>query len=113
MATKAKTRKAKKTIKKAAKTAEPAKAAKAKATSKAVKAKQQPSQRDARLPLPGTKLTKRTRDGRTVECTVVEDGIQYRGQIFKTLSAAGRAAAANLGVFSQAINGYLFWGLIK
>ncbi|HEY3450901.1 MAG TPA: DUF2924 domain-containing protein [Myxococcales bacterium] len=81
----------------------------AKVTSKPAPAKRPPRQRDARLPAPGTVLTKTSRAGKKVECRVTEAGVDYKGATYRSLSAAGRAAAADLGAFSRAINGYLFW----
>jgi hypothetical protein len=43
---------------------------------------------------------------------VTEDGILYKGQTFRSLSGAAKAAAKDLGI-SGCQNGYLFWGLIR
>lgn len=76
------------------------------------KAKPAPK-RDPRLPAPGTVLTKKARGGKEVRCKVLAHGVEYKGTTFASLSAAGRAAAQDLGVFSRTINGFLFWGVAK
>jgi cytoskeletal protein RodZ len=87
-----------------------AEAKKAPAPKTAAKAKV----RDERLPAAGTVLTKRTREGKTVTCTVLADGgAEYKGQTYRTLSAAARAAAADLKIFAISQNGFLFWGVMK
>lgn len=73
----------------------------------------QHSGRDPRLPQPGTVLRKVDRLGNVrCECTVEADGIRYGGQVYRSLSAAATAAAADLGV-KGAQNGYIFWGLSR
>lgn len=69
--------------------------------------------RDPRLPEAGTVLRKLDRLGNLrCECTVVSDGVEYRGKVFKSLSAAAVAAASDLDI-KGAQNGYVFWGLVK
>jgi len=69
--------------------------------------------RDPRLPEPGTVLRKVDRQGNTrCECTVDADGIRYGGKLYRSLSAAATAAAADLEV-KGAQNGYVFWGLSR
>ena len=69
--------------------------------------------RDPRLPEAGTVLRKADRLGNVrCECTVEADGIRYRGQVYRSLSAAAGAAAEELGI-KGAQNGYIFWGLSK
>ncbi len=73
----------------------------------------QHSGRDPRLPEPGTVLRKVDRLGNIrCECTVEADGIRYGGQLYRSLSAAATAAAADLNV-KGAQNGYIFWGLSR
>ncbi len=82
-------------------------------------AKQPPSSptarpaRDPRLPEPGTVLRKTDRQGNLrCQCTVEVDGVRYDGQLYRSLSAAATAAAADLHV-KGAQNGYVFWGLSR
>lgn len=86
-----------------------------KATSAAAAAEAAPTaaERDPRLPPVGTVLVKRDRDGRArCECTVEETGVRYRSNLYRSLSGAATAAAADLGIKGR-LNGYLFWGIIK
>ena len=72
-----------------------------------------PRERDPRLPAPGTVLRKLDRAGAVrCECKVTDSGITYKGQEFRSLSAAAMAAAKDLGIAGSQ-NGYLFWSLIK
>jgi hypothetical protein len=69
--------------------------------------------RDPRLPEAGTVIRKLDRNGSVrCECTVEADGIRYGGQLYRSLSAAAVAAAADLGI-KGAQNGYIFFGLSK
>ena len=69
--------------------------------------------RDPRLPEPGTVLRKVDRQGNArCECTVEADGIRYGGKLYRSLSAAATAAAADLEV-KGAQNGYVFWCLSR
>jgi hypothetical protein len=73
----------------------------------------EPRERDSRLPAPGTVLKKLDRHGAVrCECKVTDAGIVYKGETFRSLSAAAMAAAKDLGT-KGAVNGFLFWGLIK
>lgn len=66
-----------------------------------------------RLPPVGTVQTKTTRDGRSVSCKVVSaTTVEYKGRELSP-SAAGREAAKDLGQFSAAIDGYIWWGFEK
>ena len=65
-----------------------------------------PARRDARLPMPGSVLT-RTYKGGTVEVTVLADGFEYDGQSFRTLSAVTKH------VTGKHWNGYHFFGLAE
>ena len=95
-----------------AKTAESKKAEKP-AAKMAAKPAAAPRERDPRLPPPGTVLKKLDRAGAVrCECKVTEAGIIYKGETFRSLSAAAMAAAKDLGV-AGAQNGYVFWSLVK
>lgn len=73
-----------------------------------------PRARDPRLPAPGTVLQKKDRQGvARCECTVEEDGIRFKGTLYRSLSAAAMAASKDLGLGGQAQNGFLFWGLVR
>ncbi len=70
--------------------------------------------RDARLPELGAVIQKVDRHGRVrCECKVVEGGIEYKGQVYKSISGAGLAAAKDLGLKSTTNDGWTFWGLQK
>lgn len=62
--------------------------------------------RDPRLPKPGTVLTRRHK-GRLLRCTVRDDGVEFAGETYASLSAAAKAASGSH------INGFRFWGLTK
>ena len=80
---------------------------------KAAKPAAAPRERDPRLPPPGTVLKKLSRAGAVrCECKVTETGFIYKGETFRSLSAAAMAAAKDLGV-AGAQNGYVFWSLVK
>ncbi len=82
-------------------------------TSAATKASAGPVERDPRLPPPGTVLRKLDRHGAVrCECTVTADGVEYKGETFRSLSGAAMAAAKDLNI-SGSQNGYLFFGLVK
>jgi hypothetical protein len=59
-----------------------------------------------RLPIPGTVLT-RTYRGKHVAVTVLQDGFEFEGHTYKSLSAIAKA------VTGSHWNGYLFFGLTK
>jgi len=63
-----------------------------------------PKTLDPRLPVPGTVLTRRYK-GRTVQVTVLDDGFEYEGEVYGSLSAVAEA------VTGSHWNGYLFFGL--
>ncbi|HEY7330657.1 MAG TPA: DUF262 domain-containing protein [Gemmataceae bacterium] len=68
---------------------------------------------DVRIPPIGTVIQKRGRGGDIrAECTVVEGGIRYKSKIYKSLTAAARAAAKDLGLSCAAVNGFAFWRLV-
>lgn len=70
---------------------------------KTVRGRISPSQ-DPRLPMPGVILT-RTFKGRIITCAILEQGFDFEGKVFRSLSAVARAAT---GV---QWNGYAFFGL--
>jgi len=59
---------------------------------------------DARLPMPGTVLTRNYR-GKTIEVTVLPKGFELDGQIYRSLSAVAQA------VTGSHWNGNLFFGI--
>lgn len=66
------------------------------------------------MPPIGTVLQKRDRNGNLrCECEIVEGGVRYGGTVYRSLSSAAIAAAADLGLASRAANGWAFWGLSK
>ena len=62
--------------------------------------------RDSRLPRPGATLTRRYR-GHEIRVTVLEDGFEWDGRHYASLSALARE------VTGQRWNGLLFFGLTK
>jgi len=62
--------------------------------------------RDARLPMPGTMITRHYR-GRTICVAVMADGFEYDGERYRSLSAVAKA------VTGTHWNGKLFFGLKK
>lgn len=70
-------------------------------------------ERDARLPPVGTTLVKRDRHGAPrCECTLVADGYRYKNTTYRSLTAAARVAAKDLGI-SQDVNGLVFWNVVR
>jgi len=65
-----------------------------------------PTVRDNRLPKPGTILARQYR-GHTIEVRVRKDGLEFNGQVYKTLTAVAKA------VTGAHWNGYHFFGLGK
>ena len=63
-----------------------------------------PLRSDARLPLPGTVLTRRYK-GRTIQVTVLPDGFEHDGTRYRSLSAIAKA------ITGTQWNGLLFFGL--
>ena len=59
---------------------------------------------DPRVPISGTALT-RTYKGRTITALVRDDGFEYEGTVYKSLSAIARA------VTGTSWNGFTFFGL--
>jgi hypothetical protein len=64
-----------------------------------------PSQ-DRRLPMPGAVIT-REYQGRVISVLVLQDGFEYEGQIYRSLSAVAKA------VTGSHWNGYGFFGIAK
>jgi len=62
--------------------------------------------RDGRLPLPGTEIM-RVYQGRTLRVTVLEDGFEYEGERYRSLTAVAKK------VTGSHWNGMLFFGLRK
>lgn len=65
-----------------------------------------PALGDARLPVVGTILTRDYR-GRTIQVTVLPQGFEFEGRVYKTLTAVAQV------VTGSHWNGYLFFGLAK
>ena len=62
--------------------------------------------RDNRLPVPGSILTK-TYHGKTIEVKVLENGFEYEGKVFKSISRVA------MTIVKRQISGYVFFGLAK
>lgn len=62
--------------------------------------------RDPRLPIPGSVITK-TYKGKKLEVKVLEKGFDYKGKVYRSLSAIAKDVTGNIW------NGFLFWGLCK
>ena len=65
-----------------------------------------PRVRDHRLPAPGTVLTRPYR-GRTIAVTILENGFEYEGRRFDSLSAVAKA------ISGSHCSGLAFFGLTK
>jgi hypothetical protein len=61
---------------------------------------------DARLPAPGTVLTRRYK-GRSLQVRVLEQGLEYDGAVYASLSAVAKAITGSHG------NGFLFFRLTR
>lgn len=61
---------------------------------------------DRRLPLPGSIIAKEYR-GSTVQVKVLQDGFEYEGEAFRSLSAVAKA------ISGSHCNGYVFFGLAR
>lgn len=64
----------------------------------------QPTAKDKRLPIPGTVITKEYKDAKH-QIKVLEKGFEYKGNIYKTLSAVAKE------ITGAHWNGYLFFNL--
>ena len=62
--------------------------------------------RDNRLPAPGSILTKTYR-GQTIEVKMLENGFEYQGKIYKSISRVA------MEIVKCPISGYVFFGLSK
>ncbi len=63
-----------------------------------------PASRDDRLPPPGTVII-RTYKGEDVQITVLDDGFEHEGEVYRTLSAVAKA------VTGSHLNGFAFFRL--
>lgn len=70
---------------------------------------QPPPRRRGVLPPAGSTLTHSDRTGRTATATVTDRGIEFRGQIYTSMSSAAVAAAKSLGSTTTALNGNVYW----
>lgn len=61
---------------------------------------------DDRLPVPGTEITREYK-GRTLRITVMPNGFDYEGEVYRSLSAVAKA------ITGTHTNGYLFFRLGK
>ena len=61
---------------------------------------------DNRLPAPGSIITKTYR-GKTIEVKVLENGFEYEGKVFKSISRVA------MTIVKRQISGYVFFGLTK
>lgn len=62
--------------------------------------------RDNRLPALGSIITKTYR-GKTIEVKVLENGFEYEGKVFKSISRVA------MTILKRPISGYVFFGLTK
>jgi len=62
------------------------------------------SLKDNRLPIPGSSITK-TYKGSNIQVKVLDKGFEYKGRIYKSLSAIAKEITGNHW------NGYIFFGL--
>ena len=62
--------------------------------------------RDPRIPPAGTVLTK-TYHGQTLEVKVLENGFEYQGKVYKSISRVA------MEIVHHPISGYIFFGLSK
>lgn len=62
--------------------------------------------RDSRLPAPGSTIIKTYR-GKIIEVKVLENGFEYDGKIFKSISRVA------MSIVKRPISGYVFFGLNK
>lgn len=63
-------------------------------------------ERDRRLPAVGTVITK-TYHGQTFEIKVLENGFEYQGKTYKSISRVA------MEIVKRPISGYVFFGLTK
>ena len=65
-----------------------------------------PKERDGLLPAVGTVITKTYR-GKIIEVKVLENGFEYQGKTFKSISRVA------MEIVKRPISGYVFFGLSK
>lgn len=65
-----------------------------------------PKERDVRLPAVGAVITK-TYHGQTIEVKVLENGFEYQGKTYKSISRVA------MEIVKRPISGYVFFGLSK
>ena len=65
-----------------------------------------PKARDSRLPAVGAVITK-TYHGQTFEVKVLENGFEYQGKTYKSISRVA------MEIVKRPISGYVFFGLSK
>jgi len=87
------------------KAAAPTRAKKAVPAKNAVVTENKKRERDPRLPAAGTVL-EREHEGKTIRVKVLEDGFEFRGKTYRSLSAVAREATGTTW------NGLLFFHLI-
>lgn len=63
-------------------------------------------ERDSRLPAIGS-IIKKTYHGQTIEVKVLENGFEYQGKIYKSISRVA------MEIVKRSISGYVFFGLSK
>ncbi|WP_428050494.1 DUF2924 domain-containing protein [Candidatus Avelusimicrobium fimicolum] len=63
-------------------------------------------ERDGRLPAVGAVITK-TYHGKTLEVKVLENGFEYQGKTYKSISRVA------MEIVKRPISGYVFFGLTK
>ena len=63
-------------------------------------------ERDSRLPAVGAVITK-TYHGQTIEVKVLENGFEYQGKTYKSISRVA------MDIVKRPISGYVFFGLSK
>lgn len=65
-----------------------------------------PKERDSCLPAVGAVITK-TYHGQTIEVKVLENGFEYQGKTYKSISRVA------MEIVKRPISGYVFFGLSK
>ena len=69
-------------------------------------AEQTPKERDGRLPAVGA-VIKKTYHGQGIEVKVLENGFEYEGKTYKSISRVA------MEIVKRPISGYVFFGLSK
>ena len=65
-----------------------------------------PKERDSRLPAVGA-VIKKAYHGQTIEVKVLENGFEYQGKTYKSISCVA------MEIVKRPISGYVFFGLSK